>query len=112
MQGISQSQNHIVEHNLILVYAADHIHHDIALALIQHDPVVVENDIRGLLCCLLHQAFLECFLRFHVWVGGLCCWCICPFSVRIADCEWGKGEEVGDVLECVCAGPEVWCGAL
>jgi hypothetical protein len=112
MQRISQRQNDIIKHDLILVHAADHIHHDIALALVQHDPIVIENDIRGLLCGLLDEAFLECFLGFYVWVWGLCCWCIFPYLLEL-ETEFGRGRGRGRkrVLE-LCAGPEAWCGAL
>ena len=64
MQRIAQRKNHIVEHDLILVHAAHDVHHDVALALVQHDPVVVEVVVGGLLGRLLVQAFLVCFLGF------------------------------------------------
>ena len=69
MQRIPHRQNNIIQHNLILIHAAHDIHHDIALALVQHDPVIVEDDICGLLGRFLEEAFLEGFLRFDVWVG-------------------------------------------
>jgi len=93
MQRVPQGQDHIVEHNLILVHAAYDVHHDVALALVQHDPVVVEDDVGGLLGRLLDQAFLECFLGFYVWVGRLGCWCVCELWLA------GEGEGPGELWE-------------
>jgi hypothetical protein len=77
MQTIPQRKHNIIKHNLILLHAAHDIHHDIALALIQHDPVIVEYDIGCLLCGFLEEPFLECFLGFDVRVGGGWCTWIC-----------------------------------
>ena len=78
VQTISQCKDDIIQHNLILVHAAHNIHHDVAFGFIEHNPVVVEDDV----CCLfrgfLKEAFLEGFLRFHVCVWlrrGLCVFC-------------------------------------
>lgn len=49
MQGIPKRKNNVVKQNLVLVNAANDIHHDVRLHLIQHDPVVIEDDIAGLL---------------------------------------------------------------
>ena len=62
MQRVPQREDNIIQHNLILIHAPHNIHHDIALAFIQHDPVVVEDDIGGLLGRLLEEAFLKCLL--------------------------------------------------
>lgn len=62
MQRIPQRKYNIIQHDLVLIHASHNIHHNIALALIKHDPVVVEDYIGGLLCGLLEQAFLERFL--------------------------------------------------
>lgn len=71
MQRVSYREDDVVEHDLILVHAADDVHHDVGLGLIQHDPVVVQDDVGGLLGRLLQETLLEGFLRLQVCVGVL-----------------------------------------
>lgn len=74
MQRVPHRQNNIVQHDLVLVHAADDVHHDVALALVQHDAVVIQDDVPRLLGRLLEQALLEGLLRFGVRVrraGGV-----------------------------------------
>jgi hypothetical protein len=64
MQRVPQRKHNIIQHNLVLIHAPDNIHHDVALALVQHDPVVVEDYVGSLLCGLFEEAFFERFLGF------------------------------------------------
>ena len=69
MQTIPQRQNNIIQHNLILIHTAHHIHHNIAFGLVENDSVIVEDDVCALLGGLFQEAFLEGFLGFQIAVG-------------------------------------------
>lgn len=69
VKRIPQSQNDVVKKDLVLVDASDNIHHDVRLHLVQNDPVVVEDDIAGLLCRLLQETLLKGLLRLDIGVG-------------------------------------------
>jgi len=69
VKGVSQSQNGVVQKNLVLVDTANNVHHDIRLHLVQHNSVVVENNVAGLLGGLLNETLLESLLRLDIGVG-------------------------------------------
>lgn len=69
VKGVSQSQNGVVQKNLVLVDTANNVHHDIRLHLVQNNSVVVENNVAGLLGSLLNETLLESLLRLDIGVG-------------------------------------------
>lgn len=68
MHRVAKGQDDVVEHDLVLLHSADDIYHNVGLALVEDDAVVVEDDVGGLLCCLLEESFLEGFLGLEVGV--------------------------------------------
>lgn len=80
VQTISQSQDNIIQHYLILLCAPNNIHHHIALRLEHHHSIVVEDHIAGLLRGLLYEAFLKRFLlldaRIRICAGIVVAMCI------------------------------------
>jgi hypothetical protein len=56
---ITQSKDDIVEHDLIFVDTSHDVHHHIALGLVEHNPVVVEDDVRGLFSCLIQEPLFK-----------------------------------------------------
>jgi hypothetical protein len=69
VERVPQGEDGVVQKNLVLVDATDDVHHDVRLHLVQHDPVVVEDDIASLLGRLLNEALLKGLLRLDIGVG-------------------------------------------
>jgi hypothetical protein len=74
-QTIPQRQHHTKQQYLIFLRPANNIHHDIALHLEHHHPIIIQNNVAGLLCRFLQQPFFEGFLVFEEGVG-VCAWCV------------------------------------
>lgn len=71
MQAVPKRQKYVVEKNFVLVRATNDVDSNIRLHFVEHHLVVVEEDITGLLCCLLKEALLETGLRSLVGIGVL-----------------------------------------
>lgn len=69
MERVSQRKDGVVEQDLVLVDTAHNVHHDVRLHLVQHDSVVVKDDVAGLLGRLLKEALLESLLGLDIGVG-------------------------------------------
>lgn len=71
MQAVPKCQKYVVEQDLILVRATHNVDSNIRLHLVEHHLVVVEEDIAGLLCCLLEEALLKTELGSLIGIGVL-----------------------------------------
>lgn len=45
IQAIAEREHHAVQHNLVLVGGTNDVEHDVALGLVDYNPVVVEDHI-------------------------------------------------------------------
>lgn len=45
VQAIAEREHNAVQHNLVLVGGTNDVEHDVALGLVDYNPVVVENHI-------------------------------------------------------------------
>ena len=45
VQAVAERQHHTVQHDLVLIRGSDDVEHDVALGLVDNDPVVVEDHI-------------------------------------------------------------------
>lgn len=45
VQAVAERQHHAVQHDLVLIRGSDNVEHDVALGLVDHNPVVVEDHI-------------------------------------------------------------------
>lgn len=68
VQRVPQGKNGVVEQDLVLIDTANDVDHHVGLHLIQHDPVVVEDNVAGLLRGLVNQTLLECLLRLQIGI--------------------------------------------
>ena len=98
VKRVPQGKDHIVEHNLVLFRSAHHIQHHVAFHLEDHHPVVIEDNIAGLLRRLLQETLLECLLvlQARVWIGA---WVV--VALRTLRDMWGRvilGEDAGRVV--------------
>lgn len=71
MQAIPQREEHVVQQHLVLLGAAHHVDGHVRLHLVEHHPVVVEQDVAVLLGRLGQEALLEARLGGLVRVGVL-----------------------------------------
>jgi hypothetical protein len=99
MKTIPHGQNHIIQHNLVLIHTAHHIHHNVAFGLVKHDAVVVEDDIGGLFLGFLEETFFEDLLRLDIGVRG---WrCCAEVSIEKGSSMWREDEHEDE-----------WCGGV
>jgi hypothetical protein len=75
MQRVTQSQHGVIQQDLVLVGSANDVQHDVRLHLVQHDAVVVEDDVARLLGRLVDEALFESLLRLQI--GVRVCWDAC-----------------------------------
>lgn len=70
MQRVADGENSIVKQNLVLVGCANNVNHDIGLELVEHNAVIVEDNITSLLARLINETLLKGLLRLGigVWV--------------------------------------------
>lgn len=69
MERVTQGQHGVIQQDLVLVGGANDVQHDVGLHLVQHDAVVVEDDVARLLGRLVDEALFKRLLRLQIGVG-------------------------------------------